>query len=336
MFLARNAQPTFAGIPTFMRAPYTEVGRLVNGAIAVVGIPYDISSNGRAGSRYGPRSLREASTRFASILSGNESIDCDTGGVIKFPGVNEAGVTDLGDIDVYPLDWNKTKDSIINGVYEICKAGAIPIILGGDHLLTYPSILGCKQAVYDSGKGNVGYIRLSSQLDLGTAHPILGTVWRGTTARNILEDKIVNASNMVWIGVNGYLPQEEVNLAKEMDVKVHTLKQVRRDGIEKVVMQGIEEASTGCSTVYLSIDMDVINGVYLHSMDIPSFQGLKHVEIKQAINILAKQKIGAVDVVGCNPISDYMGEGEVVSNFGSAVAFNFISGYLDLISSNEG
>ena len=104
MSLARDPQPAFAGIPTFMRAPFAEVDSLKSGTLAVAGVPYDLSGRGRPGARYGPRSLREASARFASILTGNESIDCETGAKISFPGGDGAGIADLGDFNIYPTD----------------------------------------------------------------------------------------------------------------------------------------------------------------------------------------------------------------------------------------
>ena len=70
--------------------------------------------------------------------------------------------------------------------------------------------------------------------------------------------------------------------------------------------------------------MDVIDGVYIQSMSVPSFQGLKNVELQQAMDILGQGPVKALDVVGCNPISGYMGQGQVAANFASAMVFHFM------------
>ena len=83
---------------------------------------------------------------------------------------------------------------------------------------------------------------------------------------------------MVWIGAHGYVQQEEVELAKELDLKVFTLGDIRRQGLVQVVRQAAEIASEGCDAVYLSVDLGVVNGCYAAGTATPSFDGLRDVE----------------------------------------------------------
>jgi agmatinase len=130
---------------------------------------------------------------------------------------------------------------------------------------------------------------------------------------------------MVWVGVSGYLPEPELEMARARDMRVHTLGEVRSDGITAVTDRALSEAGVGCDTVYVSIDMDVVNGAYLQCQGVPSFRGLHNVEVQEAINVLSGGGVGALDVVGTNPLPDFWGHGQVASYLAASLIFYFIT-----------
>ena len=88
---------------------------------------------------------------------------------------------------------------------QLRPRGAIPIALGGDHFIASALARGYREAT----GGNIGYIQLSSRLDLGLRDPAWGDVWRGATVRRLLDSGTVHPKNLVWIGSNGYVPLDQ-------------------------------------------------------------------------------------------------------------------------------
>lgn len=326
MPLVRTDATEFTGIPTFMRAPSVDIEQVTPGMFAVAGVPYDLSAR-VPGARYGPRAIRTASSNLFAVPDGlNEGwTDAESAGRLKFRDGSAFALGDLGDFAVTALDWTTTSREVEHAMHETASAGAIPLILGGDHLITLPLITGFQEAMVKAGRGRVGYLRFSSKLDLGERDEILGDTWRGATNRRILERNVVNPSNMVWVGVGGFVPEPEFELVRSRGMRAHTVGEVRSDGITAVTHRALLEAGAGCDTVYVSIDMDVVNGAYLQCQGIPSFRGLHNVELQEAMNVLSGSAVGALDVVGVNPLPDFWGQGQVASYFAASLIFYFIT-----------
>ena len=192
--------------------------------VAVAGVNYDLSSTARLGARFAPMTIRETSGYYT--YSGDK-------------------IVDLGNLTVSHLDWPKAASDLRLQTYEIARLGVTPIILGGDHFITYPLVQGFLDAVVERGGQRVGYIQFSSQLDLGDEDPQWGKVWRGATARRILDSGAVATNNMVWVGVHGYLPQAQLAMVDALSLNVFTLSDIRREGIEPVTQRALELAGEG-------------------------------------------------------------------------------------------
>ena len=186
-------------------------------------------------------------------------------------------------------------------MFEIARRGALPVILGGDHLITAPLVQGFGDAMRARTGRGIGYIRFSSQLDLGQVDPVWGPVWRGATARRIVDSAAVDVRHMVWIGTNGYLRLEDWEFAQKHDLVCYTLADVRRLGIVEVVERAAEVAGDGCAAVYVSVDLDVVDGGYVAMQSTPRFEGLTNTELLGAMDVLRRAKVGALDLVGVNP-----------------------------------
>lgn len=325
MPLAQGPPLRISGIMTFARAPVGDLEDLKEGVVAVAGVPYDLASTGRFGARYGPNSIREGAAYIASVVndvpnSGAE--DPLTGMRLQAP---TGKIFDLGDMDVYPLDWPKTESALRREMCQIARIGATPLILGGDHMVSSPLALGYSDAVRERGGRKIGYIQFSSQLDLGDEDPLWGSVWRGSTAKRILDSGVIDKANMVWVGVHGYVPQSQMALAEDLNLRVFTLDDVRRDGIQKVTKQALEEAGAGCDSIYVSVDINSVDGAYMPGVDTPSFRGMRNIDLIKAVDILGKSKTGALDIVGVNPIIEQAGQGAITSRFGAWLGLRYIA-----------
>src|SRR5215510_11482440 len=130
-----QSQPTFVGVRTFLGAPYVKNLDDLHADFAVLGVPFDEGTWGWPGERYGPRAMRESSQEYNHDLTeGFYYIDGDRT-VLK--GKRWA---DVGDIEIWPTVPAQTNDKVTAAVKTILARHAFPIVIGGDHSITYPSL----------------------------------------------------------------------------------------------------------------------------------------------------------------------------------------------------
>lgn len=313
-------KPTPDGVLTFMRAPLGDVEDLKEGMVAIVGVSFDMSTTGRRGARYSPVKIRESSQYYARHLEGDGVIEITTGEVLET--AERSRILDLSDMNVYPMEWPKTEAALRSQMTDIASRGPTIVVLGGDHLITYPLVQGFRDGVVARGGKKIGYIQFSSALDLGSTDPLWGKVWRGATARRVLETKTVDPRNMVWVGVNGYQPKRELELARETGLKVFSLDDVRRDGIERVTGEALRIAGDGCDTIYASVDYDVVDGGNTPGAAATHFQGITNTELLRAVDMLGRGSVGAMDIVGANPLLELLSE--TAERFGAWLVFRFL------------
>ena len=185
-------KPDFTGLLSFAGQPYTEdPDDLVGVDVAIVGAATDDLVSDRPGTRFAPRAIRAAGAPPGRHLSA---------GIDAFAALN---VVDFGDAPVVPADAVATHAAIGRTVGQIVAAGAIPVILGGDHSIAEPDI----RAVAER-HGPVGLVHLDAHAD--TASTVFGTTRsHGTPMRHLVEDGIVDPIRYVQIGLRGYWPGEQ-------------------------------------------------------------------------------------------------------------------------------
>ena len=299
MTLSPDPLPLYAGFVTFLGAPKGDLGDLKAGMVAVAGVTYDQSSTSRVGSRFGPRSMRAASAGAGSLYPGVAFREVTTNEVMEFG--PDVGLVDLGDLNVYPTDWPRTEVALRRAAYEIARSGAFPVFLGGDNFVNSAMAQGYRDAVVANGGRRIGYLQLSRHLDLGTEDPIWGKVWRGSTTRRIIDLDVVDPKNMAWVGSHGYVRAEEWAYARELDLRIFTLQDIRRQGILSVTRQALEVAGKGCDGIYVSVDLDVVDGCYTPGTAAPNLDGIRDVEFIDAMEVLRDSRVGAVGMVGVIP-----------------------------------
>ncbi len=126
----------FVGISTFGKYPYVEDWDAINADVAILGAPYDFGTQFRAGARFGPRAIREASTLFSFGHGGAYDHEDD----ITYLPSETTRIVDLGDADIIHTDTISSHKNIEYGVKKCLDAGAIPIVLGGDHSINIPCV----------------------------------------------------------------------------------------------------------------------------------------------------------------------------------------------------
>ena len=305
---SRDILPSFAGINTFARCPQSDIVDLKSGVVAVAGVAHDGTSSSRQGVRQGPRSIREASADFIFDVQGSSSQSVTnvlTGRVINLP--REGSLVDLGNMPIYPMDLERTKASCRDAMNVMMSRGAFPVILGGDHYITYPLVQGFTNTV---GK-KVGMIQLSSQLDLGDKHAVWGREWNGSTVRRILDEGLVDGKNIAFLGTQGYIPVVEWELAQRVGATVITADSLKERGVSDSARQALEAAGNGCDAIYLSLDIDVVDSGFASGTGDVIIGGLTPAELLALMLDLSKSdKIKALDVVEVAPNLDIRGRSE--------------------------
>ena len=303
----RDILPSFAGINTFARAPRGGIEDLGTGMVAVAGIAHDGTSSSRQGVRQGPKSIREASADFIFDVQGSSSqsmINVLTGRTIRLP--QESKLTDIGDLPVYPMDVDRTLASCRDSISAIMGKGAFPVILGGDHYVTYGLIQGFKNAV----GSKIGLIQLSSQLDLGEEDSVWGKNWNGATVKRIWDGGLVDAANTAFVGTQGYIPYAEWEWAHDAGATVMTAETVKEQGAEATVKRALDTAG-GCDAIYLSLDVDVVDSGFASGTGDIIIGGLTPAELLGLmLEFSSSDKIRAMDVVEVAPGLDIRGRTE--------------------------
>jgi arginase family enzyme len=304
---SQTVRPFSQAQHTFFNAPLTTIEDLRPGQVAIAGAPHDSTHSTRFGTRYGPRGIREGSLAVVERLNSPDGVlDLATGQRRRYVGNNV--LADVGDLNVYPTDLMGTTEGIRQGVAAICRQGAFPVTLGGDHYISYPSFMGYADAIQETTRSvRVGYIHIDGHLDFNDQNPIWGRYNHGTNARRISEHEIVPLENMVWVGIQGWVTYAEWHRIKRMGGTVFTHEDVRSQGIVEVARRAGEIASRGCDWVYLSLDIDVLDAGFSPGTGGVVIGGMRPIDVVKAMHELSAFPIGAMDLTEVSPNLDASG-----------------------------
>jgi agmatinase len=273
---AHGEKPDFTGLLSFAGQRYTEdPAELVGVDVAIVGAATDDLVSDRPGTRFGPRAIRAAGCPPGRHLAA---------GIDAFAVLN---VVDFGDAPVLPADSVASHQAIERTVAAVLAAGAIPVILGGDHSIAEPDI----RAVA-AKHGPVGLVHFDAHTDTGTS--VFGaTRSHGTPMYRLVEQGAVDAARYVQIGLRGYWPGErEFAWQRERGITSLFMHDLAALGIEEVVGRAI--GTVGSGPVFLSIDIDVLDPSVAPGTGTPEPGGMSAAELMWAARTLA----GELDVVG--------------------------------------
>jgi agmatinase len=285
----RGSQPAFAGINTFLRAPYCENIRDVSKYdVAIIGAPFDMGTTYRPGCRFGPQAVRRISALYDG-LSSDMGVDL----------VEELNLCDTGDIFVIPSNLEKSFDQIDRAVSFVHERGVFPVVIGGDHSIGYPDV----RAIAPHIDGKVGIIHLDRHIDIQERdmdERMHTTPWFHAT-------NIPNAppSNLVQMGIGGwYGSRPGMKVAHERNTTVITIGDVEEMGVDKAVEIALECAWKDAEAVFLSFDIDSIDPGFAPGTGSPEPGGLLPREALKALRMIAREGICGMEVVEIAPPYD--------------------------------
>ncbi|HUQ77328.1 MAG TPA: agmatinase [Patescibacteria group bacterium] len=305
--------PTYVGPTTFMNLPWItdpDELRAREVDVAIIGAPFDDAVSHRPGARFGPRAIREAQYTSGSV----HSLQL---GVEPFEILN---VVDAGDANIVPA-WIERGHALIHRkVRGVAATGAIPIVLGGDHSITWPSATAVAEV---RRPGSIGIVHFDAHAD--TANDDWGVLaGHGTPMRRLIESGAVEGRNFVQVGLRGYWPPVETfEWMKAHGLRYHFMTEVEERGAEAVIDDAIAEALDGPDAIYLSLDIDVVDPGLAPGTGTPEPGGFLTREILRAIRrIVGQVELAGMDIVEVSPPYDHA---EVTAMIANRAALEAIS-----------
>ena len=248
-----NFLPTniYSGVPTFLNLPVLENKQdLAQMDVAVMGVPWEggCTIGGYSSCTDGPKSIRSASIRYTGYLP-DFDLDC----------FSQLKAGDYGDIPVQNGNYEFTFGEIRKKVGEIYDAGAVPIILGGDHGIAYPTI----SELAKRHPGKVGVLHFDAHLD---NYSNFGDdpYSRCSPFYQLYNDPNMDPTKIVHIGIRGPRNhQEEFNNAKKYGANVILCREIKKNGWEASIKKAIELASKDTEVMYVTICADSLDAAFM-------------------------------------------------------------------------
>ena len=300
-------KPWYAGLLTYAGVPYTEDPAALAGVdVAIVGAPFDDLVSARPGTRYGPRGIRGASMSQGPHLEA------------KLDPFVELRVVDFGDAPVVPADPVRSHQAIEATVSQVVAAGAIPIVLGGDHSIAEPDVRACA-----ARHGAVGLLHFDTHTDTGTE--VYGAeLSHGTPMYRLVEQGHVDPRRYVQIGLRGYWPgEQEFAWQADRGITSFFMHDIRDLGIREVVRRALEIVGPG--PAFLTVDVDVLDPAFAPGTGTPEPGGMTAVDLLWACRTVAAELdlVGA-DVVEVIPTA--FGTSDVTALVGNAIVTEILTG----------
>ena len=260
--------------------------------VVVVGIPFDDRVSYRPGARFGPRAIRQATS-----TGGGHSLAL---GVEPFRVLD---VVDAGDADIVPA-WPERGHAIaFQRLLEVMSSGAVPMILGGDHSITWPVVSAVAQTVAPL---RAGMIHFDAHAD--TADDENGVrAGHGTPMRRLIESGAIDGRALVQIGLRGYWPPPATfDWMRARGMRWHPMQEIEDRGIDAVVDAAIAEVLEHADVVYISVDIDVIDPGMAPGTGTPEPGGMLTRELLRAVRRIAMSvDICGMDVMEVSPPYDH-------------------------------
>lgn len=292
----RPEVPAYTGVSlSFCNLPIVEdASELARRApdVVIVGAPIDEGVSYRPGARFGPRAIRQASYNH-----GGYSLQLD---ISPFEHLD---VVDAGDANIAPAAFERGHAMVYRKVLEVARTGAVPIVLGGDHSITWPSASAVAAARHPR---SIGMVHFDAHAD--TANVDFGVLaGHGTPMRRLIESGAIKGQNFVQVGLRGYWPPPEVFAwMKEHGLRWHLMRDIEERGAEAVVDDAIAQALDGPDAIYLSIDIDVLDPGNAPGTGTPEPGGMLTRELLRAIRrIVGRVPIAGMDIVEVSPPYDH-------------------------------
>ncbi|KAA3635789.1 MAG: agmatinase [Armatimonadetes bacterium] len=310
--------PTFAGLPSAS----LEQAKELSPDVVIIGAPIDWGASYRGGARFGPKAIREADYLPADRTRPHLPSGIDPFEVLK--------VIDVGDVTVAQGYLELGLEAVADAVATIAAMGAVPIILGGDHSITFGNGTGLAR---HHGDGTFGLVHFDAHADTSASTKAPGALHsHGTPMRRLIESGAVPGHRFVQVGLRGYWPgPETVAWMAEQRMRTFLMSEIVERGLRPVVDDAVEAAGGVDSIgIFISVDVDVVDPGMAPGTGTPEPGGLTSRELLDTVRRLARELpvIGA-DIVEVSP--PYDGPGQITAFLGNRIVLEILNGMAERV-----
>ena len=301
---------TFAGVP---RADLDNPSSFSNAGAVILGAPFDGGTTHRPGTRFGPQAIRFTDYLAHDGMRPHLALGVDP--------LTDLAVVDAGDVHMLPGEIEQALLRLDQAVTSIAQAGPIPVVLGGDHTITFPDATGVARHL---GWGRVALVHFDAHAD--TADTQHGSLYgHGTPMRRLIESGAVRGDRFFQIGLRGYWPPEDVlDWMAGQNMRSYEMTEVVERGLNTCLDEVFGLAMDGCDAVFLSVDIDVVDPGSAPGTGTPEPGGLSARALLDAVRRIGSElPVGGIDVVEVSPPYDHA---EITAYLANRVVLEALSG----------
>ncbi|MEW4282105.1 formimidoylglutamase [Priestia koreensis] len=256
----------------------------------LIGVPLAKTSISHSGAHLAPAAFRQSLSGFTTYAA--ES-GCD---------LQRERIIDFGDIAMHATDVIESHKRIKDTLYELLQKNEklFPIIIGGDHSVSYPAI-----AAFQQARGKTAVIQFDAHCDVRNLHD--GGVTNGTPFRKLLEEKHIEGDYLYQVGIRNFVNSEAyIHYVKQAGVRMVTMEHVTAVGIQNVMQNILHEVEQKADHLYVSLDMDVLDQAYAPGCPAAAPGGMSSSVLIEALSLIARSPLfSGIDLVEVDPTVDF-------------------------------
>jgi agmatinase len=301
---------TFLGVP---QCDLTDPATLEGVDIVIVGAPYDGGTSHRPGTRFGPMAIRTTDYLPHDGSRPHLALGVDP--------LRDLVVRDAGDVEMPPVDIMAALGALTEAVATVAGAGAIPVILGGDHSIAFSDVTGVSRRY---GAGRVSVLHFDAHADTGDIE--FGHLYgHGQPMRRLIESGAARGDRFLQIGLRGYWPgPETLAWMAQQGMRSYEMTEIVTRGLDECLTEAFAIATDECDGVFLSVDIDVCDPGHAPGTGTPEPGGLSARQLLDSVRrICLELPVVGVDVVEVSPPYDHA---DITAALGNRVVLEALSG----------
>ncbi|HSS94038.1 MAG TPA: agmatinase family protein, partial [Candidatus Dormibacteraeota bacterium] len=264
---------TFLGVE---RCDLDDPAQLKGADAVIIGAPYDAGASYRGGARFGPKVIR--TTDYIPHDASRPHL------ALRVDPLQQLRVLDAGDVEMPGVEARLPLDRLEGAVRKVAEAGAIPVVLGGDHTITWPDVTGVAHA---AGWGRVSVIHFDAHADTGDIQ-FGRLIGHGLPMRRLIESGACRGDRFLQVGLRGYWPEPPtLQWMAEKGMRSFEMHEVVRRGLDAVLEEAFTIATDDCDGVFVSVDVDVVDPGSAPGTGTPEPGGLTSRQLLDAVRRIA-------------------------------------------------
>jgi agmatinase len=283
---------TFLGVP---ECDLTNRATYADADVVILGAPFDGGTSHRPGTRFGPQAIRQAC--YLAQDGSRPSL------ALRVDGLKDLRVRDAGDVEMYSGDAVGSVRALEEAVFAVADAGAIPLILGGDHTIAWPDATGVARKL---GYGRVSMVHFDAHADTGDTE-FGSLVGHGQPMRRLIESGALRGDRFLQLGLRGYWPgPETLAWMAAQNMRSYEMTELVARGLDECLTEAFAIATDECDGVFLSVDVDVVDPGMAPGTGTPEPGGLTSRQLLDAVRRCCYElPIAGIDVVEVSPPYDH-------------------------------